>query len=328
VSPAAAAVRWDVLVAAPGHVVRAGDVTPVPCSGQGRDVEVLVGQWACDEGFFAQERGGAVAGVPLFVDDFGGLGDFCGVALVVGPSVAWDCPAASRFNTQIVNSSDQSEISLFSPIASPGIPDNPVLGPILLTPSDHTDIMIQLLPASLINKDTRSVINQVLSDSNGTCDWPTLIDLIHNIQLPIHKPILTHSIDLSSFLSPAASIGQTILTLDLTGASNPVIQPVRLIGRAGLISDVIPVDPFVGGAGVAAVAALIHILAADQHLRGEVDVGPGGLPGDLDTVAQGGGGGEGPAGSAVDWDVLVALVGQVVRAVDVAPPEVSGQLGH
>ena len=62
--------------------------------------------------------------------------------------------------------------------------------------------------------------------------------------------------------------------------------------------------------------------AGYQHLRRYVDVRPGCLSGDLNAIRKRRGGGEGPAGSTVDRDMLVALEGQIVCATDVSPPEV------
>jgi hypothetical protein len=45
-----------------------------------------------------------------------------------------------------------------------------------------------------------------------------------------------------------------------------------------------------------------------------------GLTGNLDAVGESRGRGKGPAAAAINGDVLVALDGQVVSSVDVAPP--------
>ena len=54
-------------------------------------------------------------------------------------------------------------------------------------------------------------------------------------------------------------------------------------------------------------------------MRGDVDVGPGGVPRDLDAVGENGGGGVGPARTAVLGNVLVPDVRQVVCLVDFIP---------
>ena len=66
-------------------------------------------------------------------------------------------------------------------------------------------------------------------------------------------------------------------------------------------------------------AAKVLILTGNEHLRGDVDIGPGGLSSDLDSIGERRGRSVGPAGTAVGGDVLVAHVGQVVSALNVAP---------
>ena len=55
--------------------------------------------------------------------------------------------------------------------------------------------------------------------------------------------------------------------------------------------------------------ARVSQVAGDENLRSDVDIGPGGLPGDLDSVGEGGGCSVGPAGATVLRDMLVSNVG-------------------
>ena len=57
----------------------------------------------------------------------------------------------------------------------------------------------------------------------------------------------------------------------------------------------------------------------ESDLGRDVDIWPGGLPGDLDPVRERGGGGLGPAAPAVLRDVLVLGLGQEVPPTDVSP---------
>ena len=59
-----------------------------------------------------------------------------------------------------------------------------------------------------------------------------------------------------------------------------------------------------------------------------VDVGPGGLARDLDPIGQRRSGGVSPARATVLRNVLVADICQVIRAVDVVPLPLGGQVIH
>lgn len=100
-----------------------------------------------------------------------------------------------------------------------------------------------------------------------------------------------------------------------------------LVRGASLIGDVVGVNPLVGVLGVTAIAAVVGGLTGDEDLGREIDIGPLGLAGDLDAVGEGGSGGECPAATAVYGDVLVALDGEVVDSVDIAPPIALGEFG-
>ena len=77
-------------------------------------------------------------------------------------------------------------------------------------------------------------------------------------------------------------------------------------------------------------AALVGLLTGDKNLGSQVDIGPGGLTGTLDSIGKRGCGGVGPAGTAVLGDVLVADVGDHADTVDVVPDPLGGKVvdGH
>lgn len=63
-------------------------------------------------------------------------------------------------------------------------------------------------------------------------------------------------------------------------------------------------------------------------MGGDVDVGPGRFTSNLDSVGDCGGGGVGPAGTAILRHVLVSDVSQEVGSVDVVPEHRVGQVAH
>jgi len=90
------------------------------------------------------------------------------------------------------------------------------------------------------------------------------------------------------------------------------------IDRASLVGDLVLGHPLERGEVITTKAAVIGA-TRDEDLRGEVDIGPGGVSCDLDAVRDYGSGGVGPARSAVLGNVLVPNVGQVVHSIDVVP---------
>lgn len=120
--PAAPAVRRNVLILAPRHVVHSIHIPPVPAFGQVFEVEVLVRPWSCD--VFGYVVVDAFAGVVvvselqlrgslIFGCEFGLISD------VVGPGVGGYCPGAVSLNIEVVDASDESEGAIFPPVAAP-----------------------------------------------------------------------------------------------------------------------------------------------------------------------------------------------------------------
>ena len=92
-----------------------------------------------------------------------------------------------------------------------------------------------------------------------------------------------------------------------------------LVNRAGSVGDLVLGHPLEGAQSVSTVAAICITLARDEHLRRDVDIGPGSLPRDLDSVGQDRGRRVRPARATVLGDVLVVHVSQVVGVVYVVP---------
>jgi hypothetical protein len=59
-----------------------------------------------------------------------------------GPCIKRSAPVATRLDSEIINTSNNSEKSLFAPVSSPGISNSPKLYSILFAPADNLDLMI------------------------------------------------------------------------------------------------------------------------------------------------------------------------------------------
>jgi hypothetical protein len=85
-------------------------------------------------------------------------------------------------------------------------------------------------------------------------------------------------------------------------------------------------DPLIGIFGVTSVTTVVQHVAGYQNLGSQIDVRPLGFSYDFDPIAEGGSHCMGPAGPAIDWEMLVALQSQIVSIVDIAPPIFLGKL--
>ena len=170
-------------------------------------------------------------------------------------------------NSQIVDSSDESEGSVLTPVAAPGVADDPVLGSIFLSPASHADVVVLLHAASLVIENTARVVPELIGDGEGAGDGSALVDLVHHGSFSLDESELIDSVDFGAFLGPAAPVGHAVLALDHGRAFHSVVVAEGLIRRAGLVGDVVVVDPFVGVLGVTAGAAVDMTFAGNEKLR-------------------------------------------------------------
>lgn len=106
---------------------------------------------------------------------------FCFISNIFCPSIKWSCPRASRFNTKIVSTSDESDITTLSPITSPRISNDPIFFSVLFTPTNNTNVVVKFLSASCIFENSSSVVHELFCNSNCTSDWTSFVDLVHHI---------------------------------------------------------------------------------------------------------------------------------------------------
>ena len=95
-----------------------------------------------------------------------------------------------------------------------------------------------------------------------------------------------------------------------------------LIRSTGLIGDGVILNVLVGRSVPTTVASIVVQIAIKKNLRRDVDLREGGVSHDRDSVRQSRGGSLGPARAAVEWNVLVLHLGEVVLSVNVTPREV------
>jgi uncharacterized membrane protein HdeD (DUF308 family) len=67
-------------------------------------------------------------------------------------------------------------------------------------------------------------------------------------------------------------------------ATNAVIPTSGLVNRTSFISDVIMMNPFVCVVRISTVAAIVFLFTGNQNLGSDVNVGPGSLAVNFDSV--------------------------------------------
>ena len=97
-----------------------------------------------------------------------------------------------------------------------------------------------------------------------------------------------------------ASLTWVTVTADVHGRAwlgnlSLLLVTESTVDGASLIGDFVVGHPLESVVGLTTVATKVLLLARDDDLGGDVDIGPGGLTGDLYPIRDGGGGGVGPA---------------------------------
>jgi len=333
-SPARSAVNGDMLVLGPGEVVDTIGVSPIPGLGEVTSLDVAPGESFGLSGVLSELVSEFVVDlhasrrVLLFrsSEESFRLGLLGGVVLVtVGPGVSGNTPVAVSFDGKVVDTSDDSEETVLTPVSTPGVSDNPVLGTVgKSTPTNDGDIVIDFGLVSSINENTTSVVEKRAS-SNTADDGASLHDFAHHSFFTFNGAVFINTVDVVAIGNGAFFTGRAVSALDVISTCDTVVPTLSLIVGAGFVSDVVLMNVFISSGGITTVAALIGLFAGEEDLGSDVDIGPDSLSHDLDTIRHGGGGSEGPAGTAILGDMLVSGNGEVVGTVDIVPGEVGGE---
>lgn len=151
------------------------------------------------------------------------------VSDVFCPSIFGNSPRAVSLNVEVVDSSNQSESPIFSPVTSPTISNYPIFYTIFFSPSCYADIMIRCQSSCLITENSSGIVKEFFSYSNAASDWTTLIDLVHHGKFSFHNSILCQRVYFCPLLSPTTFVWHTILAFYLSTAPKPVIMSICLI---------------------------------------------------------------------------------------------------
>lgn len=126
-------------------------------------------------------------------------------------------------------------------------------------------------------------------------DGASLVDFVHDGSSASDGSVFGDVVDEVSGGRIAFTVGVAGTALDELRAFKTVGPASSLVVGAGFVGDGVVVDVLVSNHRITTIAALIGGLAGDEDLRSEVDIGPGSVTQDLDTIGEGRGGREGPA---------------------------------
>mmetsp|Transcript_100151 Transcript_100151/g.323030 ORF Transcript_100151/g.323030 Transcript_100151/m.323030 type:complete len:388 (+) Transcript_100151:683-1846(+) len=332
--PAAAAILWDVLVLVPSGVVHAGDVPPVPGTGDVTGAQRLMWPLAHDQlaadGCPVVLRATAArpgrCRLPLRLHGGwllpAGLGAHGSLDVeAAATAVLRHGPLAVRLDAQGVLATADAEPAVVPPVGAPAVTPDPVVLAPLRTVTDDGDGVVRLLLAAagaLHDAEVGQLLEDRVLAADGARDGPPL-QLSHHGLGAIDQAELLHTV-LRVLLHRGAALPGTAVHADILGAAGASrVMALGLVELAGLLGQAVLVDEAVGRQRIAPTAAVVVLVAVQHDLHGQVDLARTRALGDADAVGERCGRCEGPAGTTVLGDVLVARGGGVGVATEVPP---------
>jgi hypothetical protein len=180
--------------------------------------------------------------------------------------------------------------------------------------------------AGLVMIDATSVVIKGLGYSNSASDGTSLVDLLHHGLFSTDFAQLAESVLIVGIGYKAGLVGVAVLADVDCWAGLAVVMTSGSVGRAGLISHLVFVNVLKCCERITSMTAVIFNVARDDNLGGDVDIGPGTLPLDLDPVGHGWGGCMSPARAAVLGNVLISHVGEHGGSIHVGPEELGRKI--
>jgi len=290
-----------VLVLVPGHVVATIDISPVNLFGEdvnGGESVIFGLNLTSGESSFSDTA--SALGKRLFLARVLGLGEWVDGLVVVdvvllrisggvnaGPVVDGDSPIAVRFNVEVVNASGDSEETLFTPVRAPRVTNSPELNTVLDTVSNNGNNVVGINESSIIVENTTIVVIKGLVGSDLTSKRTTLVKFVLNSRFASDVTVLLNVVLVVLLGDNASSSGGAVSAERHSRATNTVVPASTLVDRASFIRNVVVEHPFVSVGCITTVAAVILLLAGDDKLNGQVNVGPLSITGDFDSIGQG-----------------------------------------
>jgi len=189
-----------------------------------------------------------------------------------------------RLDTTLVDTTEDTEVTLLTPVLVPGVGDEPVLGAVVNTVAKDADSVTTLIRARDVLVDTAGVGHEILIDREGTLARTVGGDLGHHISLT------ANGVDLGSLALVGLELDARIIDAlglarrsgdDLAGAGVLAAGDVVIAARKrvldALLSDNTSALPVVVGArrittiARASTRAAVHILSRKDDILTVLD---------------------------------------------------------
>ena len=149
--------------------------------------------------------------------------------------------------------------------------------------------------ASVVTVNSTSVFLERLGHSDVTSNRSSLVDFLLHVLFANNSAELFDSIDHVLVWDEAGLTWIAVATHVHGRADLTIVVALSTIDGASLVSDLVIGHPLKRVIRISSMATIVLGLARDDDLRGDVDIGPGGLTGNLYPIRDGGSGSVGPA---------------------------------
>jgi hypothetical protein len=208
------------------------------------------------------------------------------VELNVGPGINWSGPSAVTFNSNVVDSSDNSEESLFTPVSSPRVSYGPELDSVFNSKSNDRDFVYEADISSSVFINTASVVLKGLRYCNSASNRSSLIDFLDHVFFSGNFTEFFDSINVIGVWYEAWIVRVAVLANSDVRALNSIVMSSGSVDGASLISHFISVHVGECGNSISTVATKIGLTARDQDLGSNINIRPCSLSGDFYSVRE------------------------------------------
>jgi len=166
------------------------------------------------------------------------------VSFVFSPGVFRGSPSTIAFDSNIVNSSNNSEESVFTKMRAPGVSNSPVFDSIFDAKTDHRNVMNEINISSCVIENSTGVVFQSIWNSNTTGDRASLVDFLHHGFFSFDMAIFIRLIDFVIISNEASFSRRTVLADSHVRTFLSVVMSSSSVDGTSLIGNFVFGHPF------------------------------------------------------------------------------------